>query len=59
MTSDFFYTHPEVVVKLFGNLTWMYENASVVNHLLSNKSWTSRHPEVMVILQKKPKMDGS
>ncbi|MEM6630950.1 MAG: hypothetical protein AAF694_14815 [Bacteroidota bacterium] len=48
----FFYTHPEVVAELFGNLTWMYENASVAKHLLSNYSWTSRHPEVMVVLQK-------
>jgi hypothetical protein len=43
---------PELVVRLFGNCTWLFENPALAESLYRNHFWTSEHPEVLVSLHK-------
>lgn len=42
--------NPELVNRLFGNLTWMLENEDLASKVYLDRSWTSRHPQVLVTL---------
>lgn len=44
--------HVGLVVELFSNLIWLYENAEMAESLYNDKFWTAAHPEVMVSLHR-------
>lgn len=44
--------HPQLVVRLFANLSWMYSHSELAESLYEDKLWTSQHPEALVSLQK-------
>ena len=51
-TLTYLKQHPQLVAKLFANLSWMYDHGNMASTLYEDKLWTSQHPEVLVSLQK-------
>lgn len=44
--------NPALVTSLFGNLTWMYENADLAKKIYSDKLWLDAHPEALLSLHR-------
>ena len=42
--------NPDLVIELFTNLTWMYENVDIAEKVYDDKMWTSRNPAALIAL---------
>jgi hypothetical protein len=43
---------PAVLVRLFGNLEWLYANRKLAERIIADQEWANAHPEVMLSLQR-------
>ncbi|MEM6265092.1 MAG: hypothetical protein AAGI38_21470 [Bacteroidota bacterium] len=49
---DFLRTSPAIAAELFRNFVWLYSNEETAKALYTEKTWTSKHPDVLVALQR-------